>query len=434
MQSWRPSLEREATGAPFLPRRACTGVVLAAAALPLQQRDEAGASIVASERAKRREEDEDEEEEERRAGKVFFQCPRQSKKMIVQQPDFFFFLSLCSGSTLARSIDRMPQATTTTLPAPLRPHALAPRTDVAYVPDFVSEREEEALLRHLKPPAGADAAGWRVLSGRRLKTLGGSVDRGALTAAPLPSWLLPLIERLRLTGAYAEEEGESGGGEKPDAQEGSSSKAPTSTSTSPATSASPASSSSFPPPPNHALVNRYRSGEGILPHEDGPVYHPAAAIVSLGSWAVLRFYSKRGSDEDGGGEEEAKAETEEKEQEEGGGAKSKRSSGTTTRTNNVFSVALAPRSLVVFAGEAYKELLHGIEAVAEEALDASVLNAADEGVTRSARERAEAAAGIGGSSSSPLLVIPRGENAERISLTVRRVLRVRRNLLRLGPR
>ena len=335
-----------------------------------------------------------------------------------------------------------------TLPPPLRPHALAPRSDVAYVPEFVSEREEEALLRHLQPTttrtaaaaaAGTAAAGtaaavaaaaersaggsssvgpppppslapgWKLVSGRRLRVLGGSVQGGALTAAELPSWLLPLIERLRLTGAYAEAEG--GGGSEGGAREGGEKRA--------WCSSSSASSASSPASP---------SREGIMPHEDGPLYHPAAAIVSLGSWAVLRFYSKRSEDEEG----------EEEDGEEGGeeGGEGKR-----IDNRNVFSVALAPRSLVVFTGEAYKSLLHGIEAETEEALDASVLNREDEGVRRACREAEAVSPSCGGARRS-LRVIPRGGGGgegggagERISLTVRRVLRVRRNLLlRLGPR
>lgn len=34
-------------------------------------------------------------------------------------------------------------------------------------------------------------------------------------------------------------------------------------------------------------------GEGIMPHEDGPLYHPAVAILSLGHPAVVRFARKR---------------------------------------------------------------------------------------------------------------------------------------------
>ena len=354
---------------------------------------------------------------------------------------------------------------TTTLPPPLRPHALAPRGDVAYVPEFVSEKEEEALLRHLKPtataatattkaaaeadsPAAAPAAlapGWKLVSGRRLRVLGGSVDRGALTAAPLPSWLLPLIERLRLTGAYAEREGGEGR-EATKASSSSSSSSSLSATSSTSTSTS-TSSAAVPPPPNHALVNCYGSGEGILPHEDGPLYHPAAAIVSLGSWAVLRFYSKRRDDK--GQEEKEEDDAGEKEEEKEREERDQKSPRTESGAKNVFSVALAPRSLVVFTGEAYTKLLHGIEAVAEERLDASVLNREDERVLCAASKKVVSSSdgGGGGECASPLRVIPRGgvrggcgdeeggENTnERISLTVRRVLRVRRNLLRLGPR
>lgn len=44
--------------------------------------------------------------------------------------------------------------------------------------------------------------------------------------------------------------------------------------------------------PNHCLVNEYLNGQGILPHEDGPAYHPVVATVSLASSAVLDFYPK----------------------------------------------------------------------------------------------------------------------------------------------
>lgn len=37
-------------------------------------------------------------------------------------------------------------------------------------------------------------------------------------------------------------------------------------------------------------------GEGIMPHEDGPLYHPAVAILSLGNPAVVRFARKRSAE------------------------------------------------------------------------------------------------------------------------------------------
>lgn len=44
--------------------------------------------------------------------------------------------------------------------------------------------------------------------------------------------------------------------------------------------------------PNHVLVNEYLPGQGIMPHEDGPAYHPVTATVSLSSSTVLDIYSK----------------------------------------------------------------------------------------------------------------------------------------------
>jgi alkylated DNA repair protein alkB family protein 6 len=46
------------------------------------------------------------------------------------------------------------------------------------------------------------------------------------------------------------------------------------------------------PRPNHALINVYEPGEGIMAHEDGPAYTPYATVLSLGSSAVFDFVSK----------------------------------------------------------------------------------------------------------------------------------------------
>lgn len=44
--------------------------------------------------------------------------------------------------------------------------------------------------------------------------------------------------------------------------------------------------------PNHVLVNEYKPGQGISPHEDGEVYHPLVATVTLGSHCVYNLYTK----------------------------------------------------------------------------------------------------------------------------------------------
>jgi hypothetical protein len=41
--------------------------------------------------------------------------------------------------------------------------------------------------------------------------------------------------------------------------------------------------------PNQVLLNRYSIGEGIAPHQDGPLYESVAAIISLESSAMIHF-------------------------------------------------------------------------------------------------------------------------------------------------
>ena len=92
-------------------------------------------------------------------------------------------------------------------------------------------------------------------AGRKLQNLGGMVHKKGLVPAPMPSWCTPLLARLASEGVY--------GGQLP----------------------------------NHVLVNAYQPGEGILPHEDGPLYYPAVAILSLAAPAVVRFVRKRSAAE-----------------------------------------------------------------------------------------------------------------------------------------
>ena len=172
-------------------------------------------------------------------------------------------------------------------------HSTSIASSVAFHPDFITPAEEASLLASLDAKAG-----WNDVAGRRVRSVGGSVDaRGALVPAPLPGWAARLCDKLASDGVW------------------------------------PADT----PPPNHALVNAYGRGSGILPHEDGPSYHPAAAILSLCGWAVLRFYAKPldGSPVD-------------------------------MAAPPCVSVAAPPRSLVVFSGHAYTHALHGIDAVQEE--------------------------------------------------------------------
>lgn len=229
-----------------------------------------------------------------------------------------------------------------------------PTDSIRYYPEFVSPADADALRQSV------DAAkGWVELSGRRLLNLGGLVTNAGLVATPLPTWAR------RLVACAAERAG-------------------------------------FDPsrPPNHALVNLYAPGQGILPHEDGPAYEPKVAIVSLGSPAVLRFWRRRRRrrQEEGGEEEEEEEEDR------------RRPVPVPGVDPPDASVLLEPRSLVVFEGEAYTGCYHGIEACEAETIDASVVNAP-------ANKRAT--------------TVPR--EGDRVSFTIRRVERVR-PLLRLSAR
>lgn len=43
---------------------------------------------------------------------------------------------------------------------------------------------------------------------------------------------------------------------------------------------------------NHVLVNEYLAGQGIMPHTDGPLFHPVICTISCGSHTILRFHEK----------------------------------------------------------------------------------------------------------------------------------------------
>lgn len=253
---------------------------------------------------------------------------------------------------------------------------------IRYIPSFLSADEAESLRSNVD----TSKRGWVELSGRRLLNLGGLVTPKGLIAAPLPPW----AQRLSASAASAAGFGDDGGGGGGSRSRGGA------------------------PPPNHVLVNRYRSGEGILPHEDGPAYEPRVAIVSLGSPAVLRFWKI------------GKGRRRQQEEEGGGSAAAPSSPDPAVPVPGVdppdASVFLEDRSLVVFEGEAYTACYHGIEACEAETIDGSVIN------PEAARA---AAAGDGAPPSGTSIKVPR--QGDRISFTIRRVERVR-PLLQLSAR
>jgi alkylated DNA repair protein alkB family protein 6 len=128
-------------------------------------------------------------------------------------------------------------------PRNLESYRVGPVPTVYYIPEFVSLNDEAALL------AAASTTPWLQLSTRQLQlwsTL--AAEDNSFKPSGLPPWLQSLINGLVASDVF------------PPAQS-----------------------------PNHVLINRYQSSQGILHHTDGPRYEPRTAILSLQSSCIMTF-------------------------------------------------------------------------------------------------------------------------------------------------
>ncbi|XP_043946207.1 alpha-ketoglutarate-dependent dioxygenase alkB homolog 6 [Protopterus annectens] len=220
----------------------------------------------------------------------------------------------------------------------------APPT-VYYVPNFISKSEEDYLLQQVY---SAPKPKWTQLSGRRLQNWGGLPHPRGMLAESLPGWLKKYAEKISSYGVFD------------------------------GTIA------------NHVLVNEYNPREGIMPHEDGPLYFPTVTTISLGSHTLLDFYHpvRRGDQE----EEASIPQTEE---------------------NRYFlSLLVEPRSLLILRDEMYITYLHGIKPVYEDIVNENIAN-------------------IKATNASIGDVLQR---SRRVSLTIRHVPKVLKTTLILGRR
>ncbi|XP_063059030.1 alpha-ketoglutarate-dependent dioxygenase alkB homolog 6 [Engraulis encrasicolus] len=174
---------------------------------------------------------------------------------------------------------------------------------VYYVPDFITEAEEQYILQEVYK---APKPKWTQLSGRRLQNWGGLPHPKGMLAEKLPDWLLKYSNRISALGAFAGKAA------------------------------------------NHVLVNEYKPGEGIMPHVDGPLYHPTVTTISLGSHTLLDFYKPISQSE--GDEPQTEAD------------------------RFLFSLLVQRRSLLVLQDDMYKHLLHGIQNAHQDTLTDRVVN------------------------------------------------------------
>ncbi|XP_048733508.2 alpha-ketoglutarate-dependent dioxygenase alkB homolog 6-like isoform X2 [Ostrea edulis] len=180
--------------------------------------------------------------------------------------------------------------------------------NIYYIPNFITEEEEQYLLHQVN---SAPKPKWTQLSNRRLQNWGGLPHPKGMVAEEIPQWLKIYTEKVAALGLFGDKM------------------------------------------PNHILVNEYLAGQGIMPHEDGPLFFPVVSTISLGSHTVLEFYRPLN----------AKNEYREDVPEQ-----------TSFDDRFVTSILLEPRSLVFVCDDMYKTYLHGISERTFDTITESIAN------------------------------------------------------------
>lgn len=183
---------------------------------------------------------------------------------------------------------------------------------IQYCCDFLDPQESSALEQAIRSEHRNYE--WLGLTKRKLLNLGGVPHPDGMIAEQLPSWLHDIVlSRLDAMGIFPQDS-----------------------------------------PPNQVLLNEYCGGQGINPHNDGPLYEPIAVIISLASSTLLHFLRlPTGFDPSTGSV----------------GRKGWEELGAP-----VANVLLEPGSMLVFTGDAYTNFLHGIRDTTEEVVEACTLN------------------------------------------------------------
>ncbi|KAK3092614.1 hypothetical protein FSP39_004992, partial [Pinctada imbricata] len=185
---------------------------------------------------------------------------------------------------------------------------------IYYIPNFVSKDEEENILHHVY---SAPKPKWTQLSNRRLQNWGGLPHPKGMVTEDIPQWLTLYIKRIADIGIYGDKI------------------------------------------PNHVLVNEYQTGQGIMPHEDGPLFYPTVSTISLGSHTLLDFYYPMSSNSDSSSLLQDKGDT---------------CSSTALNERYFCSVLLEPRSLLLVCDDMYKVYLHGIAERTKDVITNKVVN------------------------------------------------------------
>ncbi|XP_011503031.1 PREDICTED: alpha-ketoglutarate-dependent dioxygenase alkB homolog 6 [Ceratosolen solmsi marchali] len=157
---------------------------------------------------------------------------------------------------------------------------------INYIPNFITEEEEKNLIQEIY---NAPLPKWTQLSHRRLQNYGGIPHVKGMIAEEIPKWLEAQIDKITLLNMFHKEKR-----------------------------------------PNHVLINEYLSGQGIMAHSDGPLFHPIVTTISCGSHTLLEFHKAIDTDN-------------------------------IESRKHEFSLLLEPRSLLILQDDLYHNYLHSIE-------------------------------------------------------------------------
>ncbi|KAI0227891.1 Fe2OG dioxygenase domain-containing protein [Lamellibrachia satsuma] len=192
---------------------------------------------------------------------------------------------------------------------------------VYYIPDFITEAEEVYLLHRIE---SSPKPKWTQLSNRRLQNWGGLPHPKGMLSEKLPEWLEQICGRVSDLGAFGDKRA------------------------------------------NHVLVNEYQPGQGIMPHEDGPLYYPTVSNLTIGSHSVLKFYHPVADEKSSpciiqavGNHAEPLQQT---------------PLDSSFDSRHFASMLLERRSLFLMQDDMYTKYLHGIDELASDTIDEKSVN------------------------------------------------------------
>ncbi|TFK90907.1 hypothetical protein K466DRAFT_483807 [Polyporus arcularius HHB13444] len=194
-----------------------------------------------------------------------------------------------------------------------------------YIPDFVTEDEEEYLIRKIEE---APQPWWKRLNNRRSTSPGGDLTKKqTLIPQDMPVFVNQypdILGRIRDLGVFkASAHGQ----------------------------------------PNHVIMNEYAPGQGIMPHEDGPAYHPVVATLSLGAHTIFHYYQYKQDDPSSRPTPSSPASASGADT---GMMGASSATGRPIDPTPILTLLLEPRSLVITTSSLYQSHLHGIDDLMED--------------------------------------------------------------------